>query len=96
MKTKRSEFMEARKSRLYKQQKDMDVKLVSSDTVPSDLIQDKSKPMVIVGSDVVSLYPNLTWEAAGKEVYTVQVSGGQFHQVGRNLLARCSTLSGSM
>ena len=73
MRRKRTEFIEARKSRLCKKQKDLDVKLISSDTVPSELIHDKSKPMVIIGSDVVSLYPNLTWEAAGNEVYRAVV-----------------------
>ena len=34
------------------------------------MVQDRSKPLVIVGTDVVSLYPNLTWAAAGEEVYT--------------------------
>ena len=43
--------------------------LVSSDSVPNNLVQDRSKPMVIVGSDVVSLYPNLRWDATGEEVY---------------------------
>ena len=33
---------------------------VSSRDVPNHLIQDRSKPMVIVGTDVVGLYPNLT------------------------------------
>ena len=28
-----------------------------------------TREMVVVGTDVVSLYPNLTWEAAGEEVF---------------------------
>ena len=33
------------------------------------MVQDYSREMVVVGTDVVSLYPNLTWEAAGGEVF---------------------------
>ena len=33
------------------------------------MVQYKSIPMVIIGTDVVSLYPNLRWEPAGEQVY---------------------------
>ena len=37
----------------------MDVKMVSSKEVENGLVQDRSRPMIIIGSDVISLYPNL-------------------------------------
>ena len=43
--------------------------MMSSKHVPNDLVQDGSIPSVIIGTDVVSLYPNIKWEAAGEEVY---------------------------
>ena len=42
---------------------------VSSRDVPIHLIQDRSKAMVIVGTDVVGLYPNLTGEESAEEAY---------------------------
>ena len=37
----------------------LDIKMVSSKDVDNGLVQDRSRPMIIIGSDVVSLYPNL-------------------------------------
>ena len=33
------------------------------------MVQDKNISMVIIGTDVVSLYPNLRWDPAGEQVY---------------------------
>ena len=40
----------------------LDVKVVSSKDVPNTMVQDGSQPMVIIGMDVVSLYPTLKWK----------------------------------
>ena len=69
MKQKREKFKEQRKSRLCEKQQDLQLAMVSAKDVPTELVQDMSKPLVIIGSDVVSLYPNLTWESAGEAVY---------------------------
>ena len=37
----------------------LDIKMVSSKDVENSLIQDRSVPMIVIGSEVVSLYPNL-------------------------------------
>ena len=69
MKMRQSELREARKNKLCKKQKEMEVVMVSSMDVPNDLVQDRSKKLVIIGTDVKSLYPNLTWASAGEEVF---------------------------
>ena len=43
--------------------------MMNSSEVPNSVVQDRSIPMVIIGADVVSLYPNLRWEPAGEQVY---------------------------
>ena len=43
--------------------------MMSSNEVPNNLFQDSSIPVGIIGTNVVSLYPNLRWEAAGEEIY---------------------------
>ena len=68
MRAARQRLAEARKKGTCRKQAELDVKLVSSKDVPNHLVQDRSKPMVIVGSDVVSLYPNLRATEAGEEV----------------------------
>ena len=47
--------------------------MVSSRDVENDLIQDRSVPMIIIGSDVVSLYPNLRSKECGEEIYQAVV-----------------------
>ena len=69
MRQKRMEFVRASQGKTCLKQQELQIVMVSSKDVPNDLIQDKSRPMTIVGSDVVSLYPNLTWESAGEQVY---------------------------
>ena len=69
MKQRQAALKEARKGKSCKRQKEMEVVMVSSADVHNDLVQDKSKKMVIIGTDVKSLYPNLTWASAGEEVY---------------------------
>ena len=69
MRSQRMARKEARLTRQCKKQRNMKVKMVSSSEVPNSLVQDYSREMVVVGTDVVSLYPNLTWEAAGEEVF---------------------------
>ena len=69
MKKRRAQFIQSRKSRACRRQPKLDVVMMNSKEVPNSLVQDKSIPMVVIGSDVVSLYPNLRWEAAGEEVY---------------------------
>ena len=63
MKYKRMEFVKARERKTCKKQEELQVVMVSSKDVHSSLVQDRFKPMVIVGSDVIFLYPNLTLEA---------------------------------
>ena len=41
---------------------------VSSKNVSQEWVQDKSRVMVIIGSDAVSLYPSLTKEESANEV----------------------------
>ena len=65
MRQKRMEFVIPRQGKTCLNQ----IVMVSSKYVPNNPIQDKSRPMTIVGSDVVSLYPNLTWKSAGEQVY---------------------------
>ena len=69
--------------------------MMSSKDVPNDLVQDRSIPSVIIGTDVVSLYPNINWEAAGEEFYqaimdtTIQFEGMNYKEGVRYLaLAR--------
>ena len=69
MRQKRMEFVRASQGKTCLKQQELQIVMVSSKDVPNDLIQDKSRPMTIVGSDVVSLYPNLTWKSAGEQVY---------------------------
>ena len=69
MRMRREEFKETRKKRHCRKQPNIDVKMMNSKDVPQDLVQNKSIPMVIIGSDVASLYPNLRWGPAGEEVY---------------------------
>ena len=69
MRARRAAFTEARKIRICRKQPPVEVKMMRSCEVPSSLIQDKSIPMVIIGTDVVSLYPNLRWEPAGQQIY---------------------------
>ena len=52
-----------------KTQSMLDVKMVSRKDVDNGLVQDRSRPMIIVGSDVVGLYPNLRSKECGEEVY---------------------------
>ena len=40
---------------------------VSSNQVPKELIQDRSKAMVVIGSDAVSLFPSLTKQESADE-----------------------------
>ena len=47
----------------------MDVKMVLSKEVENGLVQDRSRPMIIIGSDVISLYPSLRIKECGEEVY---------------------------
>ena len=47
--------------------------MVSSRDVENGLIQDRSVPMIIIGSDVVSLYPNLRSKECEEEIYQVVV-----------------------
>ena len=79
MKMKREKFNEARKTRNCRKQPILDVKMMSSLEVPNDLVQDRSIPMVIIGSDVASLYPNLRW-GVGRGG-GVPISNGLFHRV---------------
>ena len=57
------DFVRARQGKTYLKQQELHVVMVSSKDVPNNLIQDRSRPMTIVGSDVILLYPNLTWES---------------------------------
>ena len=66
MRQKRMEFVIPRQGKTCLKQQEL--QMVSIKDFPNYLIQDKSRPMTIVGSDVVSLYPNLTWESAGEQV----------------------------
>ena len=47
----------------------IEVKMMNSNEVPNSVVQDKSIPMVIIETDVVSLYPNLRWKPAREQVY---------------------------
>ena len=75
MRQKRMKFVRARQGKTCLKQQELQIAMVSSKDVPNNLIQDKSIPMTIVCSDVVSLYPNLTWESAGEEVYQATWKG---------------------
>ena len=54
--------------------------------MPNNLVQDRSIPTVIVGTDVVSFYPNIKLEAAGEKVYqaimdtTIQLEGMNYKE----------------
>ena len=84
MRTIREAFKGQRKTKTCKRQPK--VKMISSKDVPSDLVKDSSIPLVIIGTDVVSLYPNIKWEAAGEEVYqaimdtTIQFEGMNYKE----------------
>ena len=56
---------EARQSMICRKQERWDIEFVSRKYLPNHLAQDRSKRMVIFGSDVVSLYLNLRWLEAG-------------------------------
>ena len=43
--------------------------MMNSKAVDNNVVQDVSIPLVIIGTDVVSLYPNLKWDPAGEQVY---------------------------
>ena len=47
----------------------MDIKMVSSKELENGLVQDRSRPMIIFGSDDISQYPNLRSKEYGEEVY---------------------------
>ena len=47
----------------------MDVRMVSSKDVENGLVQDRSRTMIIIGSDVISLYPNLRSKECVEEVH---------------------------
>ena len=64
MRYQRVAAKETRETRRCKKQQEMGVKMVQN-----NMVQDYCREMVVVGTDVVSLYPNLTWEAAGGEVF---------------------------
>ena len=66
MKLKRAELKNSRTNRWSK--KHDYVKWVGSDKVKNIWVQDKSENMVIIGSDCVSLYPNLTKTETASEV----------------------------
>ena len=66
MREKREKIKDARTSRWAR--KHDRVGWVSSKDVHNRLVQDKSDRMVIVGSDCVSLYPNLTKHTTADEV----------------------------
>ena len=67
MRMRKEEFKRSRKSKLCKKQRDMHIKMVSSKDLLNNMVQDEFKRMVVVGSDVVSLYPNLRLEVVGEE-----------------------------
>ena len=69
MRSRRAVFKEARKARPCRKQPPIEVKMMNSCEVPNSIVQDRSIPMVIIGTDVVSLYPSLRWEPAGEQVY---------------------------
>ena len=69
MRTVREAMVNRRKERLCKRTPDLEVRMVSSQDVNNNLVQDKSKPVVVIGSDVVSLYPNLRSLEAGEEIF---------------------------
>ena len=68
--------MKARQGKTCMKQQELQAVMVSSKDVPNNLIQDRSRPVTIVGSDVVSLYPNLRWDSAGEEVYQAIMESG--------------------
>ena len=45
--------------------------MVSSKEVENSLVQYRSRSMIIIGSDIVSLYPNLRSKECGEEVYQI-------------------------
>ena len=51
----------------------LDVKMVSIKGVENDLVQDRTRPMINIRSDVVKLYPNLRSKECGEEVYQAVV-----------------------
>ena len=69
MRMKRAAFKEARKPATCRHQPPSEVRMMNSKEVPNNVVQDKSIPMVVIGTDVVSLYPNLRWDPAGEQVY---------------------------
>ena len=69
MRLKRAAFKEARKPGSCRHQPPSELKMMNSKDVPNNVVQDKNIPMVIIGTDVVSLYPNLRWDTAGEQVY---------------------------
>ena len=68
MRQKRMEFVRARQGKTCLKQQETLIVIVSSKDVHKNVIQDKYRPMTIAGSDVISLYPNLTRESEGEEV----------------------------
>ena len=69
-KRERAEMANNRRNKhMYcKTQSMLDVKMVSRKDVDNGLVQDRSRPMIIVGSDVVGLYPNLRSKECGEEI----------------------------
>ena len=74
MRARREALANRRSSRVCRRTPDIDVKMVSSKEVDNDLVQDRSHPVVIIGSDVVSLYPNLRSKEAGEEILQAVMS----------------------
>ena len=66
MRQKRAELVEKRKKVHIRKHDDM--KWISSHDVENKFVQNKSKEMVIIGSDCISLYPNLTKVESANEV----------------------------
>ena len=68
MRQARNRMAEMRKRECLRSAKDMNV-MISSKDVDANLVQDRSKKMVIIGSDVVGLYPCMVGSSVGEECY---------------------------
>ena len=73
LRAKREELRE-RRTVGYKRRHDS-LKWVSSRDVPNSMVQDRSKPMVVIGSDCVSLFPNLRKVEAADEAADAVMEG---------------------
>ena len=57
--------------------------MVSSKDVDNGLVQDRSRLMIIIRSNIVSLYPNIRSKECGEEIYQAVVDSSGMGSIGK-------------